>query len=480
MDFREISDRPQDVETLRAFYEGVYVSQFPVVDERESLKNMAEYLRLKAGGWYGRNNYHVLLGFEGDHPQAGSITDYLAAANAGVIEFLTVADGLRRNGLGRRLLDATEQLLADDAAKNGRALDCIVAEMEDPFRQTAAEDSLDPFVRAAVWDRFGYRKLDFPYIQPALSDEQSAVTNLLLLVKARRPEYQRGIPSTVMKSILAEYMRWAMRIGDPERVESYRLMCRAIDRGDCVPAVSLSHYMGHDPDRPLMLSEITSEYDPDLDAVLAVYRQAFPGGPTDISPAQLRQAVVARSRNALSDYHLWAIRSGATQRIEGMASFFTFPAAGFGGYVTLSGSLRGNGRFPLLLARIEERMIRDAVGARGWYIECEPRQEALFAHLGFHAVDCAYRQPPLSDGDMKPPQAAPSLRLMYKEFGRNFEPPVVSCAAFLAAMRQIFTGVYEIERAEGNASYRVLCECADRWGGSHVRFRPSGGAIAAR
>ena len=72
-----------------------------------------------------------------------------------------------------------------------------------------------------------------------------------------------------------------------------------------------------------------------------------------------------------------------------MASFFTFPDAGFGGYIALDGSLRHSGRFPLLLARMEERMIRDAIGANGSYIECNPKQEPLFARHGFYTVDLA-------------------------------------------------------------------------------------------
>ena len=409
MDFRELSDRFDDIETLARFYRETYVAQFPIADERESLENMTEYLRRKTSGWYGRNNYHIVLGFHDGRPQAGSITDYLAEPNAGVIEFLTIADSLRQHGRGRQLLEATEQRLAEDAARSGRALDCIVAEMNDPFKPGGAADSLDPFTRAAIWDKWGYRKLDFPYIQPALSREQAPVTGLLLLVKACRPDYASGIPAATMESILREYMRWAMRIEEPEQLDAYRRMRDAIDQRDIVPTVRLTHYVGRDDERPLAIRAIAGAHDPDLGAVLAVYAQTFSGGPTDISPASLRDAVVAGgSRDGGGRYHLWAIRPGAAPKVEGMASFFTFPEAGFGGYVTLTGSLRGTGRFRLLQARVEEQMVRDAVGASGWYIECDPRQEAQFARLGFHAVDCDYRQPPLPGTVPSPsPEASP-------------------------------------------------------------------------
>jgi hypothetical protein len=154
-----------------------------------------------------------------------------------------------------------------------------------------------------------------------------------------------------------------------------------------------------------------------------------------------------------------------------MASFFTFPEAGFGGYVTLQGALRGTGRFPLLLARMEERMIRDALGARSWYIECDPRQEALFARHGFRTIDCVYRQPPLPDGVSEALEGSPALRLMYKDFGRNFEAPKLAATAFLSAIGRIFTGVYRLESVEQSPFYRHLRGQAARWPGDTVRFR---------
>jgi hypothetical protein len=470
MDFREISDRLDDIELLRTFYHETYVSQFPIVDERESLENMTEYLRRKAGGWYGRNNYHILLGIHGGRPQAGSITDYLAEPNAGVIEFLAIANSLRQHGLGRRLLDTTERVLAGDATANGRALDCIVAEMNDPFSPGALEDGLDPFVRAMIWDKWGYRRLDFPYVQPALSGEQAPVHGLLLLAKTYRPDYASGIPAATMTSILREYMRWAMRIDEPEHLEAYQRMRGAIDRSSVVPMVRLPHYIGRDDERPLAICEINSGNDPDLDRVLAVYAQSFPGRATDISPELFRDAVMAGHTDGTRRYHLWAVRSDPAQRVEGMASFFTFPEAGFGGYVTLIGSLRGTRRFPLLLARCEEQMVRDNLGAGGWYIECDPRREAQFAGLGFHAVDCDYRQPPLP-GAVQTPESSPALRLMYKDFGRHYEPPLVARTRFLAAVRRILSIVYGITNVEEHPTYQALWHSAGRWPGEFIRFR---------
>jgi GNAT superfamily N-acetyltransferase len=473
IEFREISHAPEDAALLRRFYDSVYVPDFPNPDERESLPNMLQYLQRKADGWYGANNYHILLGCLGGEPVAGSITDYLAEPNAGVGEFIAVAPTCRQSGVGRELVARTEALLAADAQRaHGRDLDCIVAEMNDPFKLDPSEDSLDPFLRAAIWDRFGFRKLDFPYLQPALSAEQSPVSGLFLIAKTFRPDYAAGLPSEIVKSVLRGYLRWAMRIDDPEHCAEYQQMVAHIDRRPLIPLLSLAAYIGRDAARPLVVRDIEDAADPDIEAIIAVYAAAFPGGPTDIDPNVFRTSVTRHRRpDAPHRYHLWAIRSAAEAPVEGMTSFFTFPSAGFGGYITLGGALRGTGRFRLLLARMEEQMVRDHVGARGWTIECDPEDEALFARNGFRTVDFNYRQPSLPGRPDYGVADSPPLCLMYKRFGRNFEVPVIGRAQFLIAIEDILRTVYRVGDVAHSPFYLDMSKQASRWPQEMVQFR---------
>ena len=53
--------------------------------------------------------------------------------------------------------------------------------------------------------------------------------------------------------------------------------------------------------------------------------------------------------------------------------------------------------------------------------------------------------------------AAPSLRLMYKAFGENFEAPRVSTEQFVEALRWIYRVVYDIEDPEATDFYRDIC-----------------------
>lgn len=179
--FRELDASPEGQAALRRFYNGLYVGEFPDPDERESLANMARYLELKAQGWYRRNNYHVLVMERGGQTAGAAVFDYLAKPNAGVIEFLFTRPDRRRLGLGRALLDAVAHALQRDARAGARKpLFAIVAEMNDPFRRPETPDNMDPFDRAEIWGKWGFGRLDFPYVQPALARRQRPVCLALM------------------------------------------------------------------------------------------------------------------------------------------------------------------------------------------------------------------------------------------------------------------------------------------------------------
>jgi hypothetical protein len=364
-------------------------------------------------------------------------------------------------------LQRTEALLEGDARSGGRVLGCVVAEMNDPFRPGALDDCFDPFVRARIWEGWGYARLDFPYEQPALSKDQQGVSHLMLAAKPLRADWSDGIPSATVKAALVGYMRWAMRIDAPEATSEFRCAADFMRGSEKVRLTSLDAYVGVSDATPLVTRAIEAGDDANLKRALDVYRAAFPGGPTDIDADGFRRALRGASAKS-ARYHLWAVRGSDAAQIEGVASFFTFPACGFGGYVALAGSLKGTRRLPLLLARMEEQILRDRLGAAGWFIECEADREALFKTQGFHTVDIEYRQPPLPD---RPAADMPVLRLMYKEFGRRFKPPSMTSDAFLTAMRQIFGGVYEIATPETSPAFGHLSAQVKRLPNRLIRFR---------
>jgi GNAT superfamily N-acetyltransferase len=235
----EIGSDPVDQALFRAFYFDVYVREFPDENERESLDNMLEYLHKKQAGWYGANNYHILVAVAGGRPVGCAIADYLAEPNAGVIEFLAVVAEARGRGYGQALHRGIERLLVADA---GNALDYIVAEMNDPFRTNPASDNMDPFQRAMIWHRWGYRVIDFAYVQPALSETQEAVGNLRLILRVRDGMDRDWIAADRLLGIIAGYMRWAMRVEHPEQNREFAGMARLLASRDRVPVHDLLAY----------------------------------------------------------------------------------------------------------------------------------------------------------------------------------------------------------------------------------------------
>ena len=473
LETREIGSGPGDKDLLGSVYEGLYSRAFPRADERELLENIWHYLELKASGWYGPNNYHFIVLLDGGVPVAASISDYLAEPNGGVIEFLVVEESRRREGLGRRMLRATEAALdADALRRGGPPLDWVAGEMDDPFRSPPeASGVMDPFERPLVWSSWGYRRLRFPYVQPALAAHLDPVEELLLMARVVHARWTSGVPSDRVASLLREYMRWAMRIDAPEANGQYVAMERCLARLPEVPLASLAAYVGRAPDRCVFEREVTGIDDTDVGGVLSQYVGQFRNAATTVSPEVFARSLACGAPCSDFDYHLWSFRASADGPIAGMASFFTFPAVGFGGYLTLGPGLRGRGLLREALTLVERRMVVDRRGAEGWLIECEPGEAAagMFRRLGFREVDIEYRQPPLPGAGE--PLDSPRLHLLYKGFGDSCRAPAISVERFLEGLAQVFRVVYEIEQPEASPWHRAVADRLAARGSASVPWR---------
>ncbi|MQY25861.1 GNAT family N-acetyltransferase [Nocardia aurantia] len=452
--FRELTDEAADLATLRTFYDTLYVAEFPDPDERESLANMAGYLRRKHRGWYGRNSYHIVLGVAGGEVVAASISDYLAEPNTGVIEFLLIAPTCRGSGAGRKLLAHTESLLDADARRaHGRPLDAILAEMNDPLATSAQTDNLDPVTRSLIWHRWGYHGLDFPYVQPALSPDQDPVTNLILIGKPLRTDWSAAIPAPVVVSTVHEYLRWAMRIDEPDDCAEFRAMATALARADAVPLLPLDRYVGRDDAFDLR----TATGEDEFAAAMTLYRSVFPPGPATVAESAFRRA------RADPGHRLWTLRRTRDDPAPtGLASFFALPAAGFAGYLALTGRLRHAGLLRPLVARMETELLAHRRRLHGWYAELAPGADpAPFRRIGCHELAIDYHQP------------APDIpiRLVYKATGRVYAPPELTTDDLLADLEDVLAVVYGIAAPREHPTIRRLRAALPRSPGAVVPLR---------
>jgi GNAT superfamily N-acetyltransferase len=257
--------RKTDIDLLTRFYDDCIVPEFPDPNERESFEDIRGSLNRKEDGWFGKNNYHVVVVLDGDEPIGGAISDYLLEPNAGAIEYLVIQPDYRGMALGGRLLEYTERLLHQDADRScGRLLDWIVGEMDDPYITPAPTNRFDPLIRARVWHSWGYRMLDFPYVQPALSSDKSAVHTLLLMAKTCSPRFTDSVPATDVRTFLREYLRWGMRIAAAEGNRWFEEMCKFLPPGSSTRLVRFSDYLGWEKETHLPVNEALNEMDPEL------------------------------------------------------------------------------------------------------------------------------------------------------------------------------------------------------------------------
>jgi GNAT superfamily N-acetyltransferase len=456
--FKDLSDERGDLDLLARFYADLYVAGFPDPDERESLANMERYLDLRRRGWYGANSYHIVLVLDGERTVAASVSDYLADSNCGIIEFLVVDESMRGTGVGKKLHAATIEALHADARRAGHdGIDAVVIELNDPFQVAPADDNYDPFERAMIWDRWGYGRLCFPYVQPALSADQQPATCLLLAVKPIAARLEQEVPPDLVIEILRGYLRWAMRIEDPDADPIFMQMQRFLAAATAIRIEPLAVYVGRDPERPVTVVPVESDRDPNFRRAVELYTEAFPPGPTVIDTEMFRSALQWFADRDDVHYHLWALANAPHEQPFGMTSFFVMPRFGFGGYLAFDESMRGGGRARIVLKRVEEQIIRDASEARLHYIECAPHstEESIFCSLGFQPVPMRYIQPATVDEEHFGSEGGPEITLLQKTLGSDDGRSAFDPDRLLEDLKVWLTEVYRIAHPESSETFRV-------------------------
>jgi GNAT superfamily N-acetyltransferase len=456
--FKDLSDERDDRDLLSRFYDDLYVAGFPDPDERESLANMERYLELRRHGWYGPNSYHIILALDGERTVAASVSDYLASPNCGIIEFLVVDESMRGTGVGKKLHAATIEALHADARRAGHdGIDAVVIELNDPFQVAPADDNYDPFERAMIWDRWGYGRLCFPYVQPALSADQQPATCLLLAVKPIAARLEQEVPPDLVIEILRGYLRWAMRIEDPDADPIFMQMQRFLAAAPAIRIEPLAVYVGRDPERPVTVVPVENDRDPNFRRAVELYTKAFPPGPTVIDTEMFRSALQWFADRDDVHYHLWALANAPHEQPFGMTSFFVMPRFGFGGYLAFDESMRGGGRARIVIKRVEEQIIRDASGARVHYIECAPHstEESIFCSLGFQPVPMRYIQPATVDEEHFGSEGGPEITLLQKTLGSDDGRSAFDPDRLLEDLKVWLTEVYRIAHPESSETFRV-------------------------
>jgi hypothetical protein len=234
-----------------------------------------------------------------------------------------------------------------------------------------------------------------------------------------------------------EYLRWAMRIDDPDDCVEFQDMAATLGRTDQVTQLPLDRYVGRDA--TLDVRSVCDERE--FAAAMSRYRATFPPGPLTVPETDFRLALGG------GGYHLWTLRRRPDDpEADGIASFFSLPDAGFVGYLALTGPLRRIGALRPLVARIETQLLADRATVRGWYAEVGPDTDITpYRQIGCHELAVDYRQPV-------------PVRLVFKPTGRVYCPPRLTAGDLLTDIASILTSVYGIADPDGHPTLTRLAD----------------------
>jgi GNAT superfamily N-acetyltransferase len=214
-------DAPDDP-LLPAFYR-LYAQVFTLADEREPLDGFTSVLAFNRDGAvqrdFGPFLEPVLLARDPGDGEIVAAVNFSLYAYPGrayafdascQMHFLMVREDMRGLGIGGRLIGEAEKAIAEFTqihcgVENPRAF--ITCEQNNPARMTHDEILADaraalihPYARMDWWRRRGFKKLDFPYMQPPLSPDHAACEYLDYYARPSNatPETLSSIPCDVL------------------------------------------------------------------------------------------------------------------------------------------------------------------------------------------------------------------------------------------------------------------------------------------
>lgn len=235
MKYIEVEPDDRDsLEIFKKFYKEVLESSFDE-DELETYEQLLDTLKKSKRGENGLNSYHIMIVLEEDILLGGVIYDYFIDTNTGIIEYIATNQKVKQKGVASYAFEVVNGLLNKEAKRNGFGeISYITGEVE----QVISEKKSNHY----FWEKFGFKALDFHYIQPPLDEDKEVVDimNFGIITKAPLTSYDKeDINKEELKSILHDYYHYTMRIEDVEHCEYYIKMCHEIDNKEKIKLISV-------------------------------------------------------------------------------------------------------------------------------------------------------------------------------------------------------------------------------------------------
>jgi GNAT superfamily N-acetyltransferase len=163
----------------------------------QSLKNAETYLP---------NQYHFLVGFQGDELVSLVTAHYLADVNTGFIVYLVTNPKVRSKGVGAQSLQRMDELLQQDSIAAGyKSLDAIVLETETTEMVHSGKEKEDCVKRTNFFMKNGFHKVeDFLYLQPPIHDDGVDVPLHLFIKTLTQQELSVSEVKQIVKAMYLE------------------------------------------------------------------------------------------------------------------------------------------------------------------------------------------------------------------------------------------------------------------------------------
>lgn len=98
---------------------------------------------------------------------------YFPRSQTATLVYLAVDPDARGQGIGHEMVDLTNTGLEQMALKNGKSLNGIFFEIDDPSKTTNASGGLDPFARKKLFEGWGAEQLPVTYVRPDFKPDGS-------------------------------------------------------------------------------------------------------------------------------------------------------------------------------------------------------------------------------------------------------------------------------------------------------------------
>lgn len=191
------------------FYNNIFIKNFNNKNEYSSLEIVLDLIKNE---YYDSLESNIILYKINNEIIAGCIFNYFDKINSIGIEFITVSNSHKRKGIGTTIVSDVIQYVKD---------------FRNIIKYVFGEIELKNIVVQNFWEKLGFKKIDFNYIQPSISNK-NPVDNLTLIVKTT----ENYISTKIIKKFIVLYSKIAILVDDTENNDSIKKMFNEIKNKD--------------------------------------------------------------------------------------------------------------------------------------------------------------------------------------------------------------------------------------------------------